>query len=90
MNCAQVQPMLDEYITGELPDAERAAVDAHLRECAACRDDLIGLEEAATLLRLGVPSIEPPPALRRRILVAARALSQARPAPRGARQRSEA
>jgi anti-sigma-K factor RskA len=88
MNCAQVQLLLEEYVTGELGEAERAAVEAHLGGCAACRDDLAGLEEAAALLRLGVPRVEPPPALRRRILVAARALSQtpaviaaARPAP---------
>jgi hypothetical protein len=38
MNCADVR--LDEYLDGELADADRAIVDGHLGSCAACRAEL--------------------------------------------------
>jgi hypothetical protein len=38
MNCADVR--LDEYLDGELAEADRAIVDGHLASCAACRAEL--------------------------------------------------
>jgi len=38
MNCAELR--LDEYLDGELAEADRAAVDAHLSGCDACRAEL--------------------------------------------------
>jgi len=41
---------LGAYILGALDPAERAAVDTHLSECAACRDELAGLASMPGLL----------------------------------------
>lgn len=38
MNCADVR--LDEYLDGELAEADRSVVDGHLASCAACRSEL--------------------------------------------------
>ncbi|RPH35018.1 MAG: hypothetical protein EHM91_17760, partial [Planctomycetota bacterium] len=38
MTCADVR--LDEYLDGELAEADRAIVDGHLASCAACRAEL--------------------------------------------------
>jgi|GEM_PF-2912336 len=40
MRCAGVKPLLDEYLEGALAYGERRAVEAHLRSCARCRDEL--------------------------------------------------
>src|SRR5206468_1628099 len=45
---------LSEYLDGELSPPERAAVDAHLTQCADCRstlEDLRGVVSEASLLR---------------------------------------
>jgi len=38
MNCADLR--LDEYLDGELAEADRAAAERHLESCAACRAEL--------------------------------------------------
>ena len=38
MNCAELR--LDEYLDGELDEADRAVVERHLDSCAACRAEL--------------------------------------------------
>jgi anti-sigma-K factor RskA len=49
--------------------ADRAELDAHLREgCASCEELLIELRQAATAFAALVPAAAPPAALRRRIL----------------------
>ena len=40
MTCQDVDLQLDAYIDGTLAPGERAAVDAHLTQCAACREAL--------------------------------------------------
>ena len=46
----RTQSVLPWYVTGRLDDAERAAVDKHLANCAACREDLQAEREIAALL----------------------------------------
>ncbi len=36
ITCRQVLAALGDYIDGDLADAERSAVEAHLRGCTAC------------------------------------------------------
>ena len=36
LSCEQVKERLSEYLDGELPAADRAAVEEHLRGCDAC------------------------------------------------------
>jgi hypothetical protein len=50
---------LSEYLDGELSSPERAAVDAHLAQCAECRstlEDLRGVVSEAALLRNARPA----------------------------------
>jgi anti-sigma-K factor RskA len=60
------------YALDALDDHERAEFDRHLDECAECRTQLDELREATTALAY-LESADPPPALRERILEAARA-----------------
>jgi hypothetical protein len=53
-----VRARLSAYLDGELPVAERSAVDQHLRACAACArrlEDLAALDAAARALPLEAP-----------------------------------
>jgi Putative zinc-finger len=63
--CDSVERLsLGAYVLGALDPTERAAVDAHLSGCAACRDELAGLAAMPGLLsRVRVEDvIEPEPA----------------------------
>jgi hypothetical protein len=53
MNCGDVR--LDEYLDGELAEADRAVVDGHLASCAACRVELDRSRKLEKVL-LSVPS----------------------------------
>lgn len=68
-----VRELFAEYLFGTLEASARANVEAHLTACDACRGELA--EEARVLdaLGRGVDPAAPPPALRERILRAARA-----------------
>src|SRR4051812_39246743 len=59
MLCAESQNLLSDYLDGELSDARRIAVDAHLRDCARCatlRNDLARIIHASASLPLHTPS----------------------------------
>ena len=43
--------LLSAYHDGELTDADRAHMDAHLRECATCAAELAGIRECSRLFR---------------------------------------
>jgi anti-sigma-K factor RskA len=60
------------YALDALDDEERVDFERHLADCAVCKAQLAELEEASTALAYA-ESVEPPPALRERILEAARA-----------------
>jgi len=60
------------YAVGALPPEERAAFEAHARECAACTAEVGSLSSVARTLPLALPQIDPPFALRARVLAAAR------------------
>ena len=38
MNCDDVRDRLDDYVDGELAQAERTVVAGHLSDCSACRE----------------------------------------------------
>jgi anti-sigma factor RsiW len=46
MNCAEVSALAPIYFTGEMTGEQRAAFDAHLTECRACRTEI---EEQASI-----------------------------------------
>lgn len=55
------------YAVDALTDDERSAFEAHLEHCAACREEVDSLREAAAELTL-LAGEEPPPALRADVL----------------------
>jgi hypothetical protein len=48
--CGDVRLALGAYVVGAIDPAERAMVDAHLRHCLACREELAGLAGLPALL----------------------------------------
>ena len=60
------------YVLAALPPAEARAFARHVTECAACRAEADALLEVASSLALAVPPVEPPAALRQRIIDAVR------------------
>jgi hypothetical protein len=45
MNCDQFRRQMDDLVGGYLGEAERHAAERHASSCAACREELEGLEE---------------------------------------------
>jgi anti-sigma-K factor RskA len=56
------------YVLDALPADERAAFEAHLAGCAACREDVEQLRVAADALPASAPPVAPPPELKARIM----------------------
>src|ERR1700716_4770443 len=61
------------YALDALDPEERVTYEAHLAQCARCREELASLGETATALAFGVTSPAPPERLRSQILAAATA-----------------
>jgi anti-sigma factor RsiW len=59
---SHLDDLLSAYLDGELEDAARHEVAAHLDECGACRIELAQAAEARMALR-NLPQLEAPPAL---------------------------
>jgi anti-sigma-K factor RskA len=59
------------YALGVLDEPDRRAFEAHLATCATCSAEVRDLTEVAATLALDLPQIDPPPALRERVLRAA-------------------
>lgn len=77
-SCADVRPGLGAYVLGALEPAERAVLQAHLAECAPCREELASLAALPGLLgRVSLAEVdepaEPGPQLLSRLLTAAAA-----------------
>lgn len=60
------------YALGALPEEERSSLEEHLAGCERCRSELQRMTAAVDLLPTSVEQVEPPPALRGRLLAAAR------------------
>jgi hypothetical protein len=48
--CREARQLLGVYVVGAIDPADRAIVDDHLGECAACRDELAGLAGLPAML----------------------------------------
>ncbi len=55
------------YALGALPEDERAAIDAHLRECSVCVEQVGAAEDDVARIVLAEPQRTPPAALENRI-----------------------
>jgi len=51
LSCVATRRRLSAFYDGELPMAEQVAVDAHLRNCGSCTDELASLREVGDTLR---------------------------------------
>ena len=49
MNCENVAILLDEFVDGELADADRRLVEAHLAGCELCAEACEALEREQTM-----------------------------------------
>jgi anti-sigma-K factor RskA len=67
------------YVLGVLDEPERRAFELHLETCATCAAEVRDFTAVASALPLDVPQVDPPAALRERVLRAA-----TRPAPQPA------
>lgn len=70
MNAPHLHSLTGVYAADALDPGERAEFEAHLAECAACREEVTGL--VATTARLAAAvSASPPPGLKARVLAEA-------------------
>ncbi len=79
MKCDLPIELLSAYLDGELNEGEEARVEAHLKDCVACREQLSALQKIDENVRDGVyeePSSEFTFGLKRRVM------ERIRPAPR--------
>jgi anti-sigma-K factor RskA len=61
------------YVLGAMPERDHEAFAAHLAGCAACRDEVAGLQVAVDALPLSAAQVSPPPELRERLMAVVRA-----------------
>jgi hypothetical protein len=76
--CREWRESLGAQALGQLPDAERVALEAHLEGCAECRAELESLASIARLMPLADPerfgaAPVPPPSLAKRVTATIRA-----------------
>jgi Putative zinc-finger len=72
MGCPEVRDLLPEYVLGTLDASSRDGVDRHLAWCAGCRKEAGELAEGAAALAVGLPSSEPSPEVRDRVVAVVR------------------
>jgi anti-sigma-K factor RskA len=73
LRCSEVSDLAAGFVLGALEPTEMAAVRAHLAGCPEPHPEFAELGSVAPALLASVPQVEPPAALRDRILSAARA-----------------
>jgi anti-sigma factor RsiW len=73
MEADTIHELTAAYALDALDEHEEREYEAHLARCPRCREELASFTETATSLAYGVESPAPPPDLRDRILVRARA-----------------
>jgi anti-sigma factor RsiW len=73
MEADTIHELTAAYALDALDEREEREYEAHLARCPRCREELASFSETATSLAYGVESPAPPPDLRDRILVRARA-----------------
>ncbi len=62
MNCERVKEVFAEYLTADLQEGLKAEMEAHLAECAKCRDETRSSQ--ALWAKLGsLPTVEPSPGM---------------------------
>jgi anti-sigma-K factor RskA len=67
----ELRELTGGYALGVLSDTDRAALEAHLATCAECARDVREFTGVASSLAFAAPQVDPPAALRERVLRAA-------------------
>lgn len=90
MTCEEFEELSGAYVLDAVTPAERQAAEAHLATCVKCTHLLEELRGVVTLLPLSVPQVDPPAALKDRVLAAIRqeSMQANRPPARLTRRRS--
>jgi anti-sigma-K factor RskA len=68
MSDERLHDLAGPYVLGALDAEERAAFERHLGDCAACASEVRSLQPVVDGLAQVVPLVDPPPALRERVL----------------------
>jgi len=51
MNCREVRALLSSYLDGEVDDAIRCSIDAHLAGCASCKSEFEAISKTVRMIR---------------------------------------
>ena len=78
LRCDEVADLAASFVLGALPDDEMAAVREHLSTCAQPHPEIAELGGVLPVLHAGLRPMDPPPALKDRIMAAAAADLDAR------------
>lgn len=81
--CDSLRRLVSPYLDGELVGEDRADFEAHVRECASCRESLEREREVVRAIRHSLPLYEAPKELRDRVDRLTREQRPAPEAPRG-------
>jgi anti-sigma factor RsiW len=57
LNCHTIAPLVTPFIDGELPDADRRAIEEHLCACPPCHSRVAAEREVHALIRERVPAL---------------------------------
>jgi anti-sigma-K factor RskA len=68
MSDDRMHDLAGAYVLGALDPEERGAFERHLADCAACANEVRSLRPVVDGLGQAVPLVDPPPALRERVL----------------------
>jgi hypothetical protein len=80
VTCDDVRDQLGDHLLGTLDEVTDAAVRSHLRSCGACRREMAAMAEGIETFSRAAHDVEPPDALRDRVLGAiAEEWSETRP-----------
>ncbi len=86
MSCDEVREQLAEHLLGTLEGPEDLDVRRHLRGCASCRREMTALGEGVSTFARAAHEVEPPQALRERVLTVLEQEWAEAAAPRSARR----
>src|SRR6478736_1932300 len=80
LTCDEVRELAGAFVLGALREEDAAAVRAHLDTCPDAHAEILALAEMLPVLAASVPPVEPSAGLRDRLIAAAAADLEARPA----------
>ncbi len=77
MDCKDIQKMLSAYIDKAVSSQQKAAIDAHLKQCKRCKQDLADLKRTIKYVQQ-LEEVEPPRWLEQRVMARVRAEAEAK------------